>query len=133
MQKISAVIPAYNEASRIVHTLNQVKLYVDEIIVVDDASTDNTAALAKECGAKVLTQTNNKGYIDAIKYGFKKATGDIVITLDADGEFSAKEIPNLVKPIINDEADMVQGHRNIVPRPSEKILTWLAQKKSKCG
>ncbi|MHA1509168.1 MAG: glycosyltransferase family 2 protein [Promethearchaeota archaeon] len=133
MLKITAVIPAYNEASRILHTLNQVKPYVDEIIVVDDASTDSTADLAKNHGAKVFTQTSNKGYIDAIKYGFRKANGDIVITLDADGEFSAKEIPNLVKPIIDGRADMVQGHRNSIPRPSERILTWLAQKKTNVG
>lgn len=133
MLKITAVIPAYNEACRILHTLNQVEPYVDEIIVVDDASTDNTAGLAKKHGAKVYTQINNKGYINAIKYGFKKANGDIVITLDADGEFPAKEIPNLVKPIIDGRADMVQGHRNSAPRPSEKFLTWFAQKITDVG
>ena len=133
MLKITAVIPAYNEADRINHTLDQVKPFVDEIIVVDDASTDNTAAVAKKHGATVFTQINNKGYIEAIKYGFKKANGDIVITLDADGEFSAKEIPNLIKPIIDGDADMVQGHRNSILRPSEKFLTWLAQTKINVG
>jgi polyprenyl-phospho-N-acetylgalactosaminyl synthase len=133
MHKITAVIPAYNEESRIVHTLNQVKHFVDEIIVVDDASIDSTADLAKINGAIVFTQTSNKGYIDAIKYGFRKASGDIVVTLDADGEFSAKEIPSLVKPIIDGSADMVQGHRNSVPRPSERVITWLAQKKINVG
>lgn len=133
MPKISAVIPAYNEANRILRTLNQVKPFVDEIIVVDDASLDATAELAKEFGATVFTQKKNQGYIDAIKYGFKKAIGDIVITIDADGEFSANEIPNLVKPIINGNADMVQGHRNTVPRPSERALTWLAMKKINVG
>ena len=133
MSKISAIIPAYNEASRIVHTLKQVKPFVDEIIVVDDASLDATADLAKEYGATVFTQKKNKGYINAIKYGFKKASGDIVITIDADGEFPANEIPDLVKPIINGSADMVQGHRNSVPRPSERALTWLAKKKVDVG
>jgi len=133
MLKISAIIPAYNEDSRIVSTLNQVKPFVDEIIVVDDASLDATADLAKESGATVFTQMKNQGYINAIKLGFKKASGDIVITIDADGEFSAKEIPNLVKPIVNGAADMVQGHRNTVPRPSERVLTWLAKKKFNVG
>ena len=133
MLKITAVIPAYNEASRIVRTLNQIKPFVDEIIVVDDASLDATADLAKKHGATVFTQTKNEGYINAIKYGFKKASGDIVITIDADGELPANEIPNLVKPIIDGSADMVQGHRNSVPRPSERVLTWLAQKKINVG
>lgn len=133
MIKITAVIPAYNEAGRIIRTLNQVKPFVDEIIVVDDASLDATADLAKKHGATVFTQTKNKGYISAIKYGFRKANGDIIITLDADGEFSANEIPDLVKPIIDGSADMVQGHRNFVPRPSERVLTWLAQKKINVG
>lgn len=128
MINITAVIPAYNESSRILHTLNQVEPYVDEIIVVDDASSDNTAALAKKYGAKVYIQKINMGYINAIKQGFKEANGDIVITLDADGEFPAKAIPDLLKPIIEGRADMVQGHRNIIPRPSEIVLTWLASK-----
>jgi len=133
MPIVTAVIPAYNEADRIVHTLNQVKPFVDEIIVVDDASTDSTGDLARKHGAKVFTQTKNKGYISAIKCGFKEACGDIVITIDADGEFSAQEIPNLLKPIIDGSADMVQGHRSITPRPSERVLTWLAQRKINVG
>ena len=133
MLKITAVIPAYNEADRIVSTLNQVRPFVDEIIVVDDASQDDTADLAGQSGARVYRQTKNKGYINAIKYGFSKAGGDIVITLDADGEFSANDIAELVKPIIEGRADMVQGHRNVVPRPSERLLTWLAQRKANVG
>ncbi len=133
MPKVSAVIPAYNEACRIGHTLTQMKPFVDEIIVVDDASSDATADISKRYGATVFTLNSNQGYIHAIKYGFKKARGDIIITIDADGEFSANEIPNLIKPIINGEADMVQGHRNTIPRPSERALTWLASKKANVG
>jgi glycosyltransferase involved in cell wall biosynthesis len=133
MLKISAVIPAYNEANRIVRTLNQVRSFVDEIIVVDDASLDDTADLAMRAGATVFTQKSNQGYINAIKCGFKKANGEIVVTIDADGEFLANEIPNLIKPIIDGSADMVQGHRNNVPRPSERALTWLSMKKANVG
>jgi glycosyltransferase involved in cell wall biosynthesis len=133
MHKISAIIPAYNEADRIVGTLNQIKPLVDEIIVVDDASKDNTALLAKQFGANVFTLKSNQGYIQAIKYGFKKARGDIVVTIDADGEFSVNDISMLVKPIINGNADMVQGHRDVVARPSERVLTWLANKKANVG
>jgi len=63
MLKITAVIPAYNEASRIADTLNQAKPYVDEIIVLDDASTDDTADVAKKQDAVVFTLTSNQGYI----------------------------------------------------------------------
>lgn len=133
MAKLTAVIPAYNEAERIIETLEKVKPFVDEIIVIDDASTDNTAEFARLHGATVFVQTENKGYIEAIKYGFREASGEIVITLDADGEFSPDVIPELVKPVIDGDADMVQGHRDIVPRPSERFLSWLAQLKANVG
>jgi len=129
MATISAIIPAYNEAKRIVRTLKQVRPFVNEIIVVDDASGDATAALAEQFGATVFTQDRNQGYICAIKYGFEKARGDIVVTIDADGEFSAADLPALVEPIVEDRADMVQGHRSMAPRPSESFLTWLAGRK----
>lgn len=129
MTRVTAIIPAYNEANRIINTLNKVKPFVDEIIVVDDASTHRTGDIAPKQDVKVLTQTKNKGYIAAIKYGFREAHGDIVVLIDADGEFRAKEIPALIKPIIKGHADMVQGHRDIIPRPSERVLSWLAQKK----
>lgn len=127
MPTVTAIIPAFNEAKRIINTLNQVKPFVDEIIFIDDASTDKTGEIAGKEGAKVLTQTKNKGYIDAIKYGFREASGDIALLIDADGELSPQKIPDLIEPIIDGLADMVQGHRNIIPGPSERILTWLAK------
>ena len=133
MPVVTAVIPAFNEASRITKTLAAIQQFVDEVIVIDDASTDDTAAVARENGAKVISHNRNKGYIEAIKSGFKEASGDIVITFDADGEFLAQEIPELIRPIINDDADMVQGHRNFVARPSEKVITWFAQRKADVG
>jgi glycosyltransferase involved in cell wall biosynthesis len=81
---------------------------------------------ARDAGAQVLTQPVNQGYIAAIKAGFTAATTEIVVVCDADGEFPPERIPDLVAPILAGQADMVQGHRNIVPRPSEQFLTWLA-------
>ena len=133
MNSVTAVIPAYNEADRIINTLKQVEPFVDEIIVVDDASTDLTAAVARQFGATVFTHPENKGYIESVKYGFREASSDIVITLDADGEFSSQYIPELIKPITDGNADMVQGHRDSIPRPSERALTWLAQRKTYVG
>ncbi len=133
MQKVSAVIPAYNEQNRIRDTLDAVKQYVDEIIVIDDASTDNTADMANVNGVRVVSQHRNMGYIKAIKRGFVEAKGDIVVILDADGEFSADKIPALIRPIKDGRADMVQGHRDYIPRYSERVLTWLAEKKASVG
>ena len=133
MPRITAVIPARNEAARIVDTLNAVRRHVDEIIVVDDASTDRTAELARAAGARVFQHDTNRGYIEAIKCGFREASGDIVVTLDADGEFFPEDIPRLLGPIVDGQADMVQGHRDHIPRPSERFLTWLARRKADVG
>jgi glycosyltransferase involved in cell wall biosynthesis len=133
MLKVTAVIPARNEADRIAGTLEKVKPFVDEIIVIDDASEDQTVDIAEHHEATVLTHSEKRGYIDAIKYGFKNASGQIIITLDADGEFSPEYIPDLIKPIVDGCADMVQGHRNAIPRPSEIFLTWLAMRKAEVG
>ncbi len=123
---ISAVVPAHNEAVRIGETVPQITTYVDEVLVVDDGSQDRTAAEARACGARVLRQPGHIGYIAAIKRGFQAARGDVIVTLDADGEFPAERIPDLVLPILQNEADMVQARRSRVPRPSERFLTWLA-------
>ncbi len=122
----AAIIPAYNEVERIEKTVEFVGKYVDRILVVDDASTDDTGARARAAGATVLTQSHNQGYIAASKRGFRAADTDIVVTIDADGEFSPDRIPHLVRPVCKGEADMVQGHRGKIVRPSEQFLTWLA-------
>ena len=113
--------------------MNLVIPLVDETIVIDDASSDSTAVLAKEHGAIVFTQPENRGYINAIKRGFMEVDGDIVVTIDADGEFSPDDITRLIKPIIDGSADMVQGKRNLIARPSERVLTWFVQKKANVG
>jgi glycosyltransferase involved in cell wall biosynthesis len=133
IEMISAVIPAYNEAGRIGHTIKAVSNFVDEIIVINDSSLDETALEAERSGARVINHATNKGYIASIKDGFANASGDIVVTIDADGEFPADYIPDLVQPIIDDSADMVQGRRDIVPRPSERLLNYLANKKTLAG
>jgi glycosyltransferase involved in cell wall biosynthesis len=130
---ISIIIPAFNEGPYIVDTLESVKPYADEVIVINDASTDDTASIATAAGARTIIQPAHKGYIPAIKRGFSEANGDIVVTMDADGEFPADKIPELIQPILDGDADMVQGHRNAVPRPSERLLTWLAQHKADVG
>lgn len=123
---VTAVIPAYNEAARIGKTVREVSRYVDKVIVVDDASQDDTAEQAREAGAQVVRQATNAGYIAAIKRGFLEVQTEVVVTTDGDGEFPAERIPALVRPICNGTTDMVQGARDRVVRPSEQVLTWLA-------
>lgn len=130
---VSAVIPAYNEAARIGETVRRAAKFVDEVIVVDDGSSDGTAEAAQAAGARVVRQPTNRGYIAAIKRGFAEARGDVVVTIDADGEFPAEAIPALVAPIERGEADMVQGARNVIPRLSERFLNWLANRISPVG
>lgn len=123
---VTAVIPAYNEAGRVGKTVQDVRAHVDEVLVVDDASTDATAEQAENAGARVLRQSENQGYIAAIKRGFSAAQTDVVATIDADGELPADRLLDLVRPVCEGVADMAQGHRNRIVRPSERILTWLA-------
>lgn len=130
---VTAIIPAYNEEPRIGKTVRAVSFYVDEILVVNDGSQDETSQEAVRAGARVLDQPYNQGYIPAIKRGFQEAAGEIVVTIDADGEFPPDKIPELVQPIIDGNADMVQGKRNFVPRPSERLITWLANLKAPVG
>lgn len=123
---VTAVVPAYNEAGRVGKTVRKTERYVDRVLVIDDASTDDTAVHARRAGADVWTQPSNKGYIAAIKRGFSVADTDIVVTVDADGELPVERIPDLARPVCSGEADMVQGHRDYIVRPSEQFLTWLA-------
>jgi glycosyltransferase involved in cell wall biosynthesis len=132
-QTVTAVVPAYNEAGRVGATVAALRPVVDEILVIDDASTDGTAVEARRAGARVLTQATNQGYLAAIKRGFAAAQGAIVVVVDGDGEMPPAAIPDLVAPILAGEADMVQGHRNLIPRPSEQVLTWLASLRGPVG
>lgn len=109
--KISIVIAAYNEQGSIRDVARRTKKSVPgaEVIVVDDGSTDNTYKEAKKSGARVITYKKNKGHLFALKTGYKKATGDIIGTLDADGTYPPEDFPKLIKAI--KDADIVIGSR----------------------
>lgn len=124
--RVTAVVPARNEAARIAATIAELRRHVGEVIVVDDGSDDATAFVAAEAGATVLRCVPRCGYVGAVKRGFTAATGDIVVTVDADGEMPVERIAELVAPIVDGAADMVQGHRSHVPRPSERVVTAIA-------
>ncbi len=131
-EKITVIIPAYNEAERIGAVISEASQYAGAIIVIDDGSQDETAQVAERAGAKVIRQAN-AGYIAAIKRGFSETTSEVVVTMDADGELPAEKILALVRPILSGQADMVQGHRCWIPRPSERVLSWLANRKAFVG
>lgn len=86
--------------------------HVLRVIVVDDGSSDKTAEIAKLAGSEVLVHPQNRGKGVALKTGFEAARdADIILTLDSDGQHQPREIPRLLEPIINGEADVVNGSR----------------------
>ena len=123
---VSVIIPAYNEAARIGPVVRGAVQHADEVLVVDDGSDDGTGEVAAQEGARVLRQAN-AGYIAAVKRGFREALGDVVVTMDADGEHRAEDIPRLVAPILKGEADLVLGARPHIARPTERFLNWLTR------
>ena len=126
MGEPTVVVPAYNEADRIEEPLAALGDRYP-VVVVDDGSTDDTAAVAESTGATVVRQPENKGYIAALKRGFQEASSDIVVTFDADGEHRPADIPRLIRPINDDELDLVLGSRSTIPRPSERFLNTLTR------
>ncbi|OGE36524.1 hypothetical protein A3E45_01225 [Candidatus Daviesbacteria bacterium RIFCSPHIGHO2_12_FULL_43_11] len=112
--RIFAVIAAFNEEKTIAAVLSDLEKYVDEIIVVDDGSSDKTSTLVKGAKVTLLRHLSNLGQGAALQTGFeyaKKQRANIVITYDADGQFKASDISKLVKPILQKKADIVLGSR----------------------
>ncbi len=133
--KVIAVIPAYNEKETIVKVIKEVKPLVDKIIVVDDGSTDDTYRLAEEQEVKVLRHLVNRGQGAALQTGNQGALAagaDVIVHFDADGQFLASEIADLVKPIKEKEAEAVFGSRFLekkseIPWFKKKIILPLAR------
>ena len=108
--KTSLIIPAYNEEKGLPLVIEEYSDKVDEIIVVDDGSTDRTFELAKKYDVKLYKHETNKDKVAALRTGVEHATGDIIIFTDADYTYPAKYIPNFVKEIAGG-ADLVLGAR----------------------
>lgn len=108
-------MPAYNAALTLERTLKEVPEWVDELILTDDASTDNTIAVAQQLGIKhILRHENNKGYGGNQKTCYNKALelkGDIIIMLHPDYQYTPKLIPSMVNLIAQDLYDVVLGSR----------------------
>ncbi len=119
---IIAVIPAYNEGTRIASVVGAVKRYVDTVVVVDDGSSDQTGKAAEQAGARVIRHMSNGGAGAATMTGLEAARllgATIVITIDADEQHAPEDIPALIKPLQNNTADIVFanrfGRRNKIP------------------
>lgn len=114
MSKVAVLLPAYNEEVSIASMILLSLQYADEVIVIDDGSSDRTSEVSRLAGATVLSHTTNKGKGAALKTGFKYAQDyDIIVTIDADGQHNPSEIPDVIKPIMEDRADIVNGSRYI--------------------
>jgi glycosyltransferase involved in cell wall biosynthesis len=125
---LSVVIPVYNEEATIATVLRKV-LSVPrllEIIVVDDGSCDRTAEIVLQFTNNhphihLVRNSKNSGKTEALKQGFAKTKGNIVIVQDADLEYDPEEIPELIKPILDKKADVVYGSRFLVRRASRVL------------
>ena len=113
--KLSIVIPVYNEAATLGRVLERVRTapFEKEIIVVDDGSTDGTRELLRAAGPDVVVvlQERNRGKGAALRAGFERVSGDVVVVQDADLEYDPADYGRLLQPIIDDQADVVFGSR----------------------
>ncbi len=131
-KKLSVIVPAFNEASSIAETVTKVKALplTGEVIVVDDGSTDKTAELALQNGARVIRHETNRGYGASLKTGIRNAKYGLVGFVDADGQQNPLDLLELGKYI--DEYDMVVGARDnqshfpLWRRPGKKLIGSLA-------
>jgi len=132
MLKISAVIPAHNEESTVGEIVQGCRRYCNEIIVVDDASSDQTSQIARAAGATVARNRANLGIVRSTEIGLRLASQEIIVTLDADGQHDPCEIPVVVRPIVQDLTDLVLGKREHGRPLSERILSALTSLRVKC-
>jgi len=114
--KLSIIVPVFNEEKTILQILERLKKadipVPCEIIIVDDGSTDGTREkLKKNKGAKIILHKNNQGKGAAVKTGIKNATGDYILIQDADLEYNPNQIKDLLKPILENKANVVYGTR----------------------
>jgi glycosyltransferase involved in cell wall biosynthesis len=133
---IKVIIPAYNEQNSITNVINDIPDFVDEIIVINNNSTDNTLDNAKQAGATVLTETQ-KGYGYACLKGMdyiskQNVKPDIIVFLDGDYSDFPEELTKIIKPILDDNIDFVIGARVKKLReagsmtPQQIFGNWLA-------
>jgi dolichol-phosphate mannosyltransferase len=110
--KVSVVIPTLNEEHTLRDIIEGCRPYADEMLVVDGHSTDRTREVAESAGVRVVLD-NKKGKGEALRHSINFVTGDIIVFIDADGSHDPNDIPNILVPILKDEADHVSASRLI--------------------
>jgi glycosyltransferase involved in cell wall biosynthesis len=120
--KLSVVIPCYNEEDGVRHVIRALPKSVDEIVVVDNNSTDRTAEVAAALGARVVPE-KRKGYGAAYKAGLPAATGDITVTMDGDGSYPAEQIEEVVAYLLDNGLDFVSASRFPLQNPEAMTFT----------
>lgn len=128
--QLSIIVPVFNEEltiEKIIGSIQSSSVDLKEIIIVDDCSTDSTRDILgkiKNPQIKILYNKKNMGKGFALKRGFAEAEGDICIVQDADLEYDPHEYPKLIKPIIDNKADVVYGSRFLGGGPHRVVYFW---------
>tara|TARA_B100001113_G_C21096020_1_gene616612 strand:- start:934 stop:1860 length:927 start_codon:yes stop_codon:yes gene_type:complete len=127
LSRIIIGIPLYNSEETIASIILSCQKYSDEVVCIDDFSTDNSAEIAKKAGAKVICHAKNRGVGGVAKTFFnyakeKKAT--IVILIDSDGQHNPEDLPKLIQPLKEDKADLVIGSRFVSGGKSKDMPTY---------
>jgi glycosyltransferase involved in cell wall biosynthesis len=128
---LSVIVPVYNEESRVTEALTKLLNceFVDEVVVVDDGSTDKSRELIEKFALKsnkiiVLIHEKNQGKGQAIRSALKECSKELIAIHDADLEYDPSEIAELQKPILQGVADVVYGSRFIGSKPKRALLFW---------
>ena len=128
--RLIALIPAYNEAARVGDVIARTRRHVDEVVVIDDGSADDTKAVAENAGAKVLRHEQNRGKGGAIATAldyFGRSDAEFAILLDADGQHDPAEIKKFVETAQSENADVVVGTRMNDVRDMPRVRLWTNQ------
>jgi len=152
--KVAAVIPAFNESGRVGRVIDAIpRDLVDDIVVVDDHSTDNTAVESISNGATHVTTSRSRGVGAAIKTGYREALmrgADVLLVLAGDNQHDPQEIPKILQPVLDGEADYVVGDRlstyqrgngmsplrfvgNRMLTTATRVITGIDVRDSQCG
>lgn len=129
--KLSVIIPAYNEAATIAEIVRQVQAVgrADEIIVIDDGSTDDTPAVLQslhgQTGLQLIRHPENRGKGSAVRSGLQAASGDVVLIQDADLEYDPRDFAAILQPLEEGRAKVVYGSR-FLGGPRKAMLFWHA-------